>query len=144
MCPCVGDDHRWPSAENWPCCSDGWSPEVPGSHSSFQLLPGTHVNLSCFLSLTPSISGVLPSLLPSMHCDRYDRTDSSCKPKSVWSLTSTGEQQGAKLAVFGARWCHSLKSTINSDIIRHQRSANSRRSFCYLLWDIQLPAFTQI
>lgn len=44
---CVGDDHRWPSAEDWPRDSDGWSAEVPGSDSSLQLLPSPYVSLSC-------------------------------------------------------------------------------------------------
>lgn len=50
--PCSGDDHRRPSAESRPSRSDGRSPEVPGSHSSFQLLPGTHVNHSAVTSST--------------------------------------------------------------------------------------------
>lgn len=51
----VGYDHRWPSAENRSCSSDGWSPKVPGSDSSLQLLPSTHVSLSWFLAVTASV-----------------------------------------------------------------------------------------
>lgn len=51
----IGYDHRWPSAENRSCSSDGRSPKVPGSDSSFQLLPSTHVSLSWFLSVTASV-----------------------------------------------------------------------------------------
>lgn len=126
---CVGDDHWWSSAKNWSCSSDGWSAEVPGRHSSFQLLPGpdvshSHSSMSLYLSRSFSAFIAPDGRCPCGSCtfhlmrtpNRHDCPDPSSKrtlkPKSVWSLTSTGEQEGTELAiscfpVCGARWCHS-------------------------------------
>lgn len=145
MCLRLGDDHRWPSAENRPCRSDGWSPEIPGSHSSFQLLPGTHVNHLGFPSSTLSITTV--SLQPA--CIVKDTAPDHAAPKlkicvkpDIYWWTA-GCQAGSSSLAFGARWWHSLKNKKDSHIIWHQISANSRWSFCYLPWDIVMPGFTQ-
>lgn len=115
---CVVDDHRWPSAENWPCSSDGWSSEVPWCHSPFQLLPGTYVSLSHSISLTLFFFlSVSHDCLPSLACwsnrvctevEIFKQIKPITRPysKFVWSLTSTGERWGQL-----TKWCHSLKKT---------------------------------
>lgn len=158
---CVGDDHWWPSAKNWSCSSDGWSAEIPGRHSSFQLLPGPNVrldhssshsiSLARFLSSLPLIAVSLwyGYLSPHAHSNRNDCPDPRCegtlKPKSVWSLTSTGEEKGTELAiscfpVCGSRWCHSLitQQTVTSPGTKDQPIADGQFATWFEPWNAWL------